>query len=59
MKLRIILAGILLAVTAVPTAAAAPKSADEPEPVSGSTTTVVETNFFCPIFPWLPMCHPR
>lgn len=56
MKIRALIAGLVLAVAIAPTAAAAPKTA--PQPVGGSATEV-STNFICPIFPWLAMCHPR
>lgn len=58
MKLRTIAAGLILAVAISPAAFAGPKPAPAPQPVGGSAGTV-DTNFLCPIFPWLAMCHPR
>ena len=58
MKIRPFVAGLILAVALAPTATAAPKTAPAPEPVGGSSTTV-SPQIFCPIFPWLAMCHPR
>jgi len=58
MKVRSLVAGLILAVAIAPSAVAAPKTA-APQPVGGTVTVTEDTNFFCPIFPWLAMCHPR
>ena len=59
MRLRTFAAGLLLAVAIAPTAVAAPKNAPAPAPISGTSTPTQSPEFFCPIFPWLAMCHPR
>ena len=56
MKLRTLVAGLILTFAVAPTATAAPKSAPAPEPVAGSSSTV-SPQFFCQIFPNWAICH--
>ena len=56
MKLRTLIAGLILTLAVAPTAMAAPKPAAAPQPVSGSSGTV-SPQFFCQIFPNWAICH--
>lgn len=59
MKIRTLVAGLVLAVAITPSAMAAPKKSAEPQPVSGSVTVTEDPQFMCVLFPWLAMCYPR
>lgn len=52
MKLRPLIAGLILTVAIAPTAMAAPA----PQPVGGESSTV-SPQFICRIFPSLGFCH--
>lgn len=56
MKLRTLVAGLILTVAVAPTAMAAPKAAPAPQPVAGSSSTV-SPQFLCQIFPNWAICH--
>lgn len=56
MKLRTLIAGLILTVAVAPTAIAAPKPAPAPQPVAESSGTV-SPQFFCLIFPNWAICH--
>lgn len=56
MKLRTLIAGLILTLAVAPTAMAAPKPAAAPQPVSGSSGTV-SPQFFCQIFPNWAICR--
>lgn len=56
MKLRPLVAGLILTVAIAPTAMAAPKPAPAPQPVAGSSGTVTP-QFICHIWPSLAFCH--
>lgn len=57
MKLRTLVAGLVLAIAITPAAAAAPKGDSDPQRVGG--TEAVSTDFYCSLIPWFPLCHPR
>ena len=56
MKLRTLIAGLILTVAVAPTAMAAPKPAPAPQPVAESSGTV-SPQFICHIWPSLAFCH--
>ena len=58
MKLRTLVAGLVLAIAITPAAAAAPKGDSDPQRVGGGTEAV-STDFYCSLIPWFPLCHPR
>lgn len=58
MKIRTVVAGLVLAAAIAPAAAAAPKTT-EPTPVVSTSTAVGTDSVFCIVFPWLPMCYQR